>query len=137
MPTPGPVAYQVQPGFLTSFVMSTGLVQVAPSSSLLHTQTVRDPLLLPATIMASVSLPRLCVMSSQIAPVRWSTTGQGLPQVLSPSSQTTCVLPHVLPPSELRLQRRSISPVSPRPFLRPSQKASSVPFFETISDGIR
>src|SRR5262245_61743420 len=29
MPTPGPVAYQVQSGFLTSRVMSAGLLQVA------------------------------------------------------------------------------------------------------------
>jgi len=26
MPTPGPVAYQVQPDFFTSFVISTGLL---------------------------------------------------------------------------------------------------------------
>src|SRR6266550_3754208 len=35
MPTPGPVAYQVQSTFLTSFVISTGFAQVSPSSTLL------------------------------------------------------------------------------------------------------
>src|SRR5436190_12545415 len=80
MPTPGPVAYHVQSGFLTSFVISTGFAHVAPSSVDFVTQTVRVPLLLPSTICASVSAPRLCVISSQIVPVERSTTGQGLPQ---------------------------------------------------------
>src|SRR5439155_15515107 len=137
MPTPGPVAYHVQSGFFTLLVISTGLLQVPPSSSLLATQTVRVPLLVPLTIVASVSLPRLCVRSNQIVPVRASRTGQGLPQVLSPSSQTTCVLAHVLPPSKLRFRSRSMSPASALPFLRPSQKASRVPFLVTSSDGMR
>ena len=41
MPTPGPVAYQVQSDLFTSLVISTGLAQVTPSSSLFVTQTVR------------------------------------------------------------------------------------------------
>src|SRR5581483_3803361 len=49
MPTPGPVAYHVQPGFFTSFVISAGFAQVSPSSSLLVTHTVRLPVLLPPT----------------------------------------------------------------------------------------
>src|SRR4029453_15904767 len=109
MPTPGPVAYHDQPGFFTSLVISTGFVQVAPSSVLLVIQTVRVPLLLPETRSASVSLPRLWVRRRQIVPVFASTTGHGLPQVLGPSSQTTCVSPHVLPPSVLRLRTRSSS----------------------------
>src|SRR5215471_6798681 len=137
MPTPGPVAYQVQSDFFTSLVISTGLLQVAPSFSLFMTHTVRVRLLVPLRIIRSVSPPNLCVSSSQMVPVRISMTGQGLPQVFSPSSQTTCVFAHVLPPSKLRLSNRSISPASPPPFLRPSQKASSVPFFVTSSDGMR
>src|ERR1700730_17311846 len=121
MPTPGPVAYQVQFGFVTSLVISAGVLQVAPSSSLFVTHTVRGFLLVPLTIIVCVSLPMLCVISSQIVPVLASTTGQGLPHVLSPSSQTTCVLPQDLPPSKLRLRMRSISPASPRAVLRPSQ----------------
>src|ERR1043166_3838459 len=137
MPTPGPVAYQVQLGFLTSFVISTGLVHVLPSSSLLQTQTVREPLLFFVSIIAWVSLPRLWVMSIQMVPVRESRTGQGLPHVFSPSAQTTCRPPHDLPPSLERLRTRSILPVSLRPFLRPCQKARRVPFVETSRDGMR
>src|SRR5438067_8535479 len=120
MPAPGPVAYHVQPDFFTSFVISTGFAHVMPSSVLLVTHTVRVPLLLPLTIAASVSAPGLWVIRSQTVPVFASTTGHGLPQVFSPSSQTTCVLPHVLPPSVLRLSTRSMSPASSRPPLRPS-----------------
>src|SRR5262245_41063362 len=137
MPTPGPVAYQVHSLSFTSFVISAGFAQVTPSSVLCVTQTPRVPWLVPSTIFASVSLPRLCVSSNQIVPVRASTTGQGLPQVFVPSSHTTCCGCHVLPPSRLRFRTRSMSPVSPPPFLRPSQKASSVPFFVTINDGMR
>src|SRR5262245_18676234 len=137
MPTPGPVAYHVHPSFLTCGVISTGLAQVAPSSVLFVTQAVRDPLLLPVAIFSSVSSPRLCVINSQIVPVARSTTGQGLPQVFLPSSQTTWVGCQVLPPSELRRSNRSMSPASPRPVLRPSQKASRVPLPETIRDGMR
>src|SRR5689334_3736906 len=89
-PTPGPVAYQDQFGFFTPRVISTGRVQVAPSSSLRVTQTVRVPLPVPPTIMACVSPPRLWVSRSQTVPVRASRTGQGLPQVFAPSFQTTC-----------------------------------------------
>src|SRR5689334_16003655 len=101
MPTPGPVAYHVQSALLTSRVISTGRPHVRPSSSLFVTQTVRVPLAVPSRIFASVSPPRLCVMSSQTVPVLRSRTAQGLPQVLSPSSQTTWALPQVLPPSVL------------------------------------
>src|SRR5262252_8508381 len=111
MPTPGPVAYHVHSGFFTSRVISTGFAQVAPSSVLLVTHTVRVPLLLPPTIAASLSVPRLWVMSNQMVPVFASTTGHGLPQVFA-SSQTTCVLPHVLPPSVLRLRMRLMSPAA-------------------------
>src|SRR5262245_39075829 len=118
MPTPGPVAYQVHSALLTARVISTGSDQVAPSSVLFVTQTVRPPL--PARVFASVSWPRLCVRRSQTVPVPRSTTGQGLPQVPSPRSQTTCVCCQVLPPPRLRLRSRSLSPLSPRPCLRPS-----------------
>src|SRR5215218_6850244 len=94
MPTPGPVAYHVHPGFLTSFVISTGFAHVAPSSSLLVIPTVRLPFPVLFTIFDSLSLPKLCVSSSQTVPVFASTTGHGLPQVLSASSHTTCILPH-------------------------------------------
>src|SRR5262245_12348768 len=109
MPTRGPVAYQVQSLCFVSRVISTVSLYVALSSVLLDTQTVREPLLVPSTIAASLSCPRLCVSSNQIVPVSRSTTGHGLPQVLLPSSQTTCILPQVLPPSVLRLRTRSIS----------------------------
>src|SRR5689334_21508325 len=131
MPTPGPVAYQVQFAFFTPLVMLTGFDQLTPSSVLLVTQTVRPPLLLPAMIFASVSSARLCVIRSQMVPVLASTTGQGLPQVFLPSSQTTCVFSQVLPPPRLRLSKRSMSPASPRAFLRPSQNASAVPLPDT------
>ena len=49
-------AYQVQPGFLTAFVISTGLVHVTPSSVLFDTHTVRLPVPVAATIFASESL---------------------------------------------------------------------------------
>src|SRR5581483_332664 len=137
IPTPGPVAYQVQSGRLTSRVISTGFDQEAPSSVLLLTQTERGPLLVPATICASLSWPRLCVISSQIAPVARSTTAHGLPQVLGPSSQTTCKGCHDLPPSRLRFRTRSISPVSLELFLRPSQNARRVPLADTSSEGMR
>src|SRR5262245_32797988 len=137
MPTPGPVAYQVQSGCLTSRVMSADLLQVAPSSSLFAIHTVRLPLLVPPTIMDCVSLPRLCVISSKMVPVFRSTTGHGLPQVLAPSFQTSCTLPHVLPPSWLRFTSRSMAPASPRPFLRPSQNASSTPLLVVINAGMR
>src|ERR1043166_7773749 len=137
MPTPGPVAYQVQSFLRTSFEMSIGFVQVVPSSVLLDTQTVRVPLALPDVRAASVSPPRFCVMSNQIVPVSRSTTGHGLPQVLPPSCQTTCVSNQVLPSSLLRRRSRSISPVSLRLFLRPSQNARTRPFLDTISEGIR
>src|SRR5262249_15357410 len=137
MPTPGPVAYHVQSDRLTSLVISTGLDQVNPSSSLLATHTVRFPLLVPSTIFASVSVPKLWVRSSQMTPVLRSTTGHGLPQVSAPSSQTTCIGPHVLPPSVERLSTRSMSPVSLELFLRPSQNASRVPFDVTSSEGMR
>src|SRR5215475_9370809 len=61
MPTPGPVAYHAQSAFLTSLVISSGLAHVAPSSSLLVTQTVRVPWPVPSRIRASVSPPRLWV----------------------------------------------------------------------------
>src|SRR5262245_38564415 len=99
MPTPGPVAYQVHFGCLVVAVISTGLAQVTPSSSLLVIQTLRVPLLVPSTICDSLSSPRLCVSGSQMVPVARSTTGHGLPQVLPPSSQTTWRGCQVLPPS--------------------------------------
>src|SRR4051794_15633635 len=49
MATPGPVAYHVHSAFFTSRVISTGFDHVAPSSVLLQAQTVRPPLLVPAT----------------------------------------------------------------------------------------
>src|SRR5262245_24147707 len=136
-PTPGPVAYHVHFASLTALVISTGFAHVAPSSVLFVTQTERVPLLVPARISFSVSLPRLCVNSSQIVPVDRSTTGQGLPTVLAPSAATTWTLPQVLPPSVLRRRSVAISPESPRPFLRPSQKASRVPLGVAKCDGMR
>src|SRR6476469_5346247 len=86
MPTPGPVAYHVHLLSLTSFVTSAGFDHVTPSSSLFVTQTLRVPLLVPSRMVRSLSLPRLCVSSSQTVPVLRSTTAQGLPTVFSPSS---------------------------------------------------
>src|SRR5678810_151311 len=109
MPTPGPVANQVQSGCFTCLEISIALSQVKPSSALLEIQTVREPLLVPSTIADSLSSPRLCVSRSQIVPLSRSTTGQGLPQVLAPSSHTICIGCHDLPPSRLRRRTRSIS----------------------------
>ena len=86
--------------------MSRGAAQVWPSSVLEVTQTVRVPLLLLAVMSASLSLPRLCVISSQMVSVKRSTTGQGLPQVLSASSQTTDCFDQVLPPSVERFSHQ-------------------------------
>src|SRR5262249_15796559 len=132
----GPVAYHVQSGRFTSGVISTGLLQEAPSSILRVTQTVRVPRLVPFTICASVSPPRLWVSSSQTVPVPASRTGHGLPQLLAPPPPATSPVP-AFPPSRLRFRSRSMSPESPLPSLRPSQNASRVPFVVTSSDGIR
>src|SRR5687767_7060748 len=98
MPTPGPVAYQRQSLCFVLSVMVFGGVQVTPSSMDELTQHSREPLLVPFLIASSRSAPRFRVISSQIVPVERSTTGQGLPQVLSASFQTTSSLPHVFPP---------------------------------------
>jgi hypothetical protein len=72
-----------------------------------------------------------------MVPVSRSTTGQGLPTVSGPKSATSCSGCHEAPLSRLRLSTTSMSPVSLRLCLRPSQKASSVPFFVTTTAGIR
>src|SRR5688500_2498848 len=84
MPTPGPVAYHVQPGRFTSLVISRGGDHVTPSSSLVVTQTVRVPTLVLRLIWPSASSPRLWVLSSTTVPVRSSTTAHGLPHVFFP-----------------------------------------------------
>ena len=66
---PGPVAYHVHSGRLTLAVISTGADQVSPSSVLFIAHTVRVPSLVPAMMSFSRSVPRLCVVSSQIVPV--------------------------------------------------------------------
>src|SRR5688500_18101636 len=126
MPAPGPVAYQVQPSFLAGLLMSIGLAHVWPSSSLFESQMERVPTALPAVRSFSRSLPRLCVSSSQITPVSRSMMGQGLPQVLAWSSQTTCPGEKVLPPPVERLGATSMSPVSLAPYLRASAHARPV-----------
>ena len=70
MPTPGPVAYQVQSVPFTLEVISTGVDHVAPWSCEPIAQTVRLPSLAPAMMSFSRSVPRFCVVSSQIVPVR-------------------------------------------------------------------
>src|SRR5689334_17828364 len=117
--------------------MFTGADQLLPSSSLLNSQTVRPPFDFFAVISFSVALPGLCVANSQMTPVSSSRTGQGFPQVFVLSFQSTCCSPQVLPPSPEHLSNKSISPESEPLFFRPSQKAKTVPFFVTISDGIR
>src|SRR4051812_35048548 len=112
MPMPGPVAYQVHARSFVVAVISTGLAHVTPLSDELESQTERDSRAVPARISRSLSVPRLWVSSSQIVPVVSSTTAQGFPQVLVASSQTTCWMPQVLPPSADRLSRTSISPPS-------------------------
>ena len=54
-------------------------------------------------------------------------TGHGLPQVFSPSSQTICCAPNVLPPSVERLRSRSMSPLSPPPVLAALGEGEDVP----------
>ena len=136
MPAPGPVAYQVHPGSFTSAVISSGADQVTPWSSLRSTQIVRVPSEVPAMISDSWSWPRFLVERSTIAPSS-VTTGQGLPQVFAPSSQTTVCALHVRPPSADRLATRSMSPVSPELPWRASAKASSSPFAHRTIAGIR
>jgi hypothetical protein len=124
MPTPGPVAYHVQPGALTDPVIVRGAAQVRPSSRLDVTRT------------SELSRQKV----SQTVPVVASTTGQGFPIVtgrVPPSSWTRVVGPQVRPPSSLRRSRRSMSPWSAGPAFRPSQKASSAPPGVTSSDGMR
>ena len=60
MPIPGPVAYQVQSGFFTAPVISTGFDQVAPSSVLLHAQTV------PRALALAVDDPRLGILTQVV-----------------------------------------------------------------------
>src|SRR3990170_1186711 len=137
MPAPGPVAYHPQSAALTAGVISTGDDHVTPSSSDFIVQTVRVPALVPAMMAGSRSPPRFRVMSSQIAPVRASITGHGLPTVFGPSSQTMRIADHDSPPSLLRLTMRSISPASAAAARRPSAKARSVPFGVAMTDGMR
>jgi len=70
-------------------------------------------------------------------PVVRSTTGQGLPMVSGPWSATTVMGDQVRPLSRLRRNTMSMSPVSLREFRRPSQKASSEPFFVWMIAGMR
>src|SRR3954451_3651974 len=133
MPTPGPVAYHVHVGFFTAAVMSRGFDHVTPSSALDVTHADRLARADAVVMSFSLSSPRLWVISSQVVPVDWSTTGQGLPQVFLPSEKTTDALANVRPPSVERLRIRWISPESALD-CRPSQKARSVPFFVTIAD---
>src|SRR5256885_6603058 len=119
-PMPGPVAYHVHCGFFTSVVISRGVLQVLPLSSLCKTQTVRVPLDVPSTICFSTSSPRLCVQSSQSLPVDSSSTAQGLPQVFFPSAQTTWSGENVVRPSVDRFSTTLISPESLPLLLRPS-----------------
>ena len=137
MPTPGPVAYQPHSGRFVVEVISTGFDQVAPSSLDFVTQTVRVPLDFRWPMAVSPSSPRLWVMRSQTTPVVRSTTGQGLPQVLGPSSQINWSGCQVRPPSKLRLATMSMSPVSLALVLRPSQRASTVPLSVTTTAGMR
>ena len=101
------------------------------------TQTVRVPRLVPSRIFDAVSSARFRVRSIQRVPVSRSKTGQGLPMVSGPASATTRRGDHVAPPSTLRFNTRSISPLSPPPSFRPSQKARTVPPGETINEGMR
>src|SRR6266850_6369518 len=127
MPTPGPVAYHVQSGSFVVAVISSGLLQVSPSSLLELIKTVRVPFDFPAMISRSRSCPRFRVIGSQIVPVARSTTGQGFPIVLGESEATTPSADHVRPSSVERLTTISISPLSDRPFFLPSANASNVP----------
>jgi len=87
MPWPGPVAYHVQPGGLTAAVMSTGPAQVAPSSSLRVSHTVRGAS--PAQIRSSPPSARFWQKGNRMAPLAASTTGAGLPQVMPRRLTTT------------------------------------------------
>jgi hypothetical protein len=107
---------------LVEAVMFTGGAQVLPLSSFRESQTVRVPPRFRTLIWASPVSPGLCVSSSQMIPVVSSTTGQGLPHVFGPSSQTTCGSLQVLPPSAERFSSRSMLPVSERLFFRPLAK---------------
>ena len=137
IPTPGPVAYHVQSACFTLAVMSTGADHVTPSSVLRNTATDRPAWLVPAMMSFSRSVPRFCVVSSQMVPVVRSTTGQGLPKVFGPLSPTTWSGDHVWPPSRLRFSTRSMSPASPPPSRLASAKASSVPRAVAMTDGMR
>ncbi len=89
MPHPGPVAYHVQSSGFTAALMFSGFDHVAPSSSLKHISTSREPGPNAALFLATVLVPALRVSGSHTRPVVRSSTGHGLPTVSVPSSATT------------------------------------------------
>src|SRR5678816_1789042 len=89
MPTPGPVAYHVQFSGLTAALMFSGFDHVAPSSSLKHISTSREPGPDADLFFATELAPALRVSGSQRRLVVRSRTGHGLPTVSAPSSTTT------------------------------------------------
>src|SRR3954470_24756755 len=120
---PGPVAYQRQPAFFATDVISLAGDQVRPLSVLRWTNTRRLSCsdTVPDMISFSVTRP-LRVVSSTTVP-SGDTTGAGLPAVASPLSDTTVIGPHVQPPSVERRCTTRIAPVSPAEETRPSANA--------------
>ena len=137
MPTPGPVAYQPQPGSLTAGVISTGLLQVAPLSLLLVTSTVREPVDVAGHDLFLIVDAQIRVSSSQITPVSRSTTGAGIANgvllVIDNDFERAPGAAVVFAAAQHQVDIAGVRAA----FFRPSAKASSVPSLATISDGIR
>ena len=135
MPCVGPVAYQVHDGSFVVAVICRGAAQVRPSSFECVSHTVRGAL--PSVINPSGPAARFWQNGSQMVPVFRSTTGQGLPQVMSATVTTTWAALQVCPSSSLRRDSRSICPLSEELWRRPSQNASTVPPALTTRAGMR
>lgn len=128
MPWTGPVPYHhSHSGLLIWSVISTGSVQVRPSSVLCCKKGLR-------WFMVS---PGLYVLSREIRPDSRSTTGAGLPRVSPFPSISTWSGPQLWPPSVDRRITRSMSPSSAQLSTRPSANASNVPSSVRTAAGIR
>ena len=135
MPCPGPVAYHVQELRFTDSVISRGSLQVAPSSSLELTQTVRFAC--PWTTCSSPPAAGFMQKRRRTLPLRRSSTAHGFPQVKPGRETTRYEASQVLPESWLLRARMSMSPESLWESCRPSQKANTVPWDVASRAGMR
>jgi hypothetical protein len=135
---PGVVAYQRHSGFFTCSVISFGLDQVTPSSSLYRTHTRRPSagFTLPRRMASSVAVAAERTWTSRTRPVS-RTTGAGLPARSVPLSAATVCGPQVRPPSVERRRTMSMWPWSLAESTRPSQNARRVPAAVATTAGMR